>query len=206
MWIALGVVVLVVIGVLVLRAGGNKAKPKLPVFPPGSELGRWKIGYHPKIQAVSLKLDMPESERARFVVFHVHHTLFYLGNGSPQLDESGPLRQGLREVMASPASASWRVVTPEEGGTYDFSLDGTLSEAAITLPGVIGPTEQGVKRKEGCCAIVADALTRGGGGSEAVRRAVTRLLDWHDQYGPINFGKSFFSRAAAAYQGVDPTP
>src|SRR4051812_32573217 len=71
MWWIVLIVVIVLVLVLALK-GSAQAKPKLPVFPAGAELGRWKVGYHPDMRAVSLRLDLPEAERARFVVFRVH--------------------------------------------------------------------------------------------------------------------------------------
>jgi hypothetical protein len=68
----------------------------------------------------------------------------------------------------------------------------------------LGPAEQDVKRTKGVAALVADSLRRGGAEAETVRRAVSQLLEWHEQHGPITHGKHFFARAAAAYAGLTP--
>ncbi len=201
MFVVVGVVIMVSIGLavffLIQHPFGFNATSTIP--PKGQHLGTWTINYHSESGKVSA--EFPEAELARFIIYRLHEELFYHGNGSKQMDQSGPLRETLKQLLNDPStSIPWEYADKEAAGAIDFSLRGDLYEGDMSRPGLIGVVDKPQKQLNGMLALVKEALHRDVETQERVKIGISRLISWHEDEGPVNNGKDFWSRAVAAYQ------
>jgi hypothetical protein len=173
------------------RAATPQNRLKLPTPKRGEKIGSWKLEYFPEARQLWVQIGMPSDRYLQFVVYYISWQIDYFSSGDPKHDDSGALRSAIQQALDNPGVSAWTIVS-ERGKTEpnSFSYEGELYEASIDKPGFIGSVDFSAKTEsliESCRALTVDILQRGGSEAKMCHDALTLLLNWHEQYGPVRY-------------------
>ncbi len=195
-WLLGIVIVLAVAGVAVLVA---RKGSRFPRPPEGVSAGHWKFVADPETRQVAWELPDDERIEAQVAIHFVQWQLFYFGNGSAAHDTSQELRSDLRALLADPSSSSWSLVPSIERAPHTLDLAGEFLDPSgfAAFPGVLGVPRK-AESLHGAAVTIAQLALRLDSESDAVRRALERLLELHAEHGPARSLREVGPRAYAA--------